>query len=375
MATHPDVTDVEIEELLEPAEDGITLNDDGSAVVDFNQATEEGVGTPGDDSFDDNLADFIYEQDLDKMGLEINEMVEADEESRKEWIQIFSNSVRLLGLKYEERSEPFDGASSVTHPVLIESIVKFQAKAYAELVPAKGPVRTQVIGTSSPEKEAQARRVREFMNYQIMHEMPEWVPEMDILLFNVGLSGSAFKKTYFDATLGRPVSRFVKASDFIVPYSASDLETATRYTDRLALAPNDYRKHVVAGVYRDIDVLVPVPVEEEEIDEEINKVEGTGSDAGQLDQEHVFHEVHLNYDVPGYEQEDGIELPYIITVDKDTGKVLAIRRNWKEKDPRKQKRIWFTHYKFIPGLGFYGYGYLHLIGGLSRTATGTMRNS
>ena len=377
-------TDENLEETIDEltfdlADDGISIENDDDIEI---EAPEEGGanvffgGIPEEqpeESFDSNLAEFIDETTLGKIGSEILSDVEADEESRKEWDDILAEHITLLGLKHEVLQEPFPGASTVTHPILMESIVKFHAKAYDELLPPKGPVKTQVVGQKTPEKEAQARRVKNFMNYQIMHEMTEYVPEMDSLIFRVGLMGSAFKKTYFDSALNRPRSILVKAEDFIIDYYASDLETSERYAHKIKISGNDVVKYINSGLYRQTDLGDATPDDlETEVEDELRQIEGRDRPQG-VEGVHTFYEVHLNFDLPGYGDESGLALPYTITVDKETSKVLSIYRNWSEDDQLKQKKVVFTHYKFIPGLGFYGYGYLHLIGGLARAATSSLR--
>ena len=323
-------------------------------------------------AFDDNLADWIEDFDLDGIANDLDEAVQADEESRADWINTYRQGIELLGLKIEELEEPFAGACSATHPLLIESIVKFQSKALAELCPAKGPVRTQIIGNPSPEKEAQARRVREFMNYQINHIITEWREEVDQMLFYLGLSGSAFKKTFWDQNLGRPTTCYIKSEDFLINYNASSLSTARRYSHKYICDKNDIIKRMSSGEWSAVDLTEAGTPEENDAKAEIARVEDR-SQPPQVDEEHVLYETHTYLDLPGFESEDGVELPYIVTWEKDSRKILSIRRNWKEDDPLAQKRVWFTHYKLIPGLGFYGYGFLHLIGGLSRTSTSSLR--
>ena len=339
--------------------------DDGSIIFGPEEDEEE-LTT----EFSDNLAEVLDENELSEIGTDLLALVADDEESRKDWSSILSSGMNLLGLKYEEMSEPFAGACAAVHPVLMESIVKFQAKAYSELLPPRGPVRTKIIGRTSPDKEAQARRVKQFMNYQIMHEMPEYIPEMDNMLLYLGFVGSAFKKTYYDQVLERPTSRYVTAENLIVNYGASDLTTAERYTHKFNLSGVELQKQIGAGVYRDTE-LESVEVETDEVQEKIGEIHGQSIQIND-EENYALYEIHTNWAI-SVDGDGDIPHPYVITLDQSSGKVLSIRRNWKENDKLLRKRIWFTHYKLIPGLGFYGYGYLHLIGGLARTATSSMR--
>jgi hypothetical protein len=337
---------------------------DGGEYADEDAGEEE--------RFDANLAEYISDEDLADMVSVLEEQTTADEESRQDWIDIYHDGIRLLGLKIEELQEPFPGACSATHPLLIEAVVKFQSKAVGELCPARGPVRTQIIGVSTPEKEAQSRRVREYMNYQVTHEMTEWREETEMMLFYLGFAGSAFKKTYYDALEERPVTRYIKSEDFLINYNASDLATARRYSQRYLADRNEILKRMAHGEWLQMDLAEASDVEHNDAEDEVMRIEGR-SQSARVDDEHEIFETHTYLDLPGYEHEDGYELPYVVTWEKDSNKILAIRRNWKEGDPKMKKRVWFTHYKLIPGLGFYGYGFLHLIGGLARTTTTSLR--
>ena len=318
-----------------------------------------------------NLADALDEQQLNEVAMELSEAFDNDKDSRQDYDSIAEDGVTLLGLQDEQGGEPFPGACNATHPALTQAVVKFQAKAYKELFPTEGPVRTRIIGTQNPEKMEQANRVRHFMNYQTQLQMPEYGPELDRLLFYVGLYGSAFKKTYWDATLQRPRTQYVKAQDFYVDYYASDLETAERFTHTYSMSQNEIRKYQIAGMFRDTEVLDSPMDGESNAEETANEAVGVTRPSMQKDRVEML-EMHVNLDLPGFEDENGIALPYIVHM-TDDNTILAIRRNWDQEDQAKKKKHFFTHFTMIPGLGFYGYGYLHLIGGLTKTATSSMR--
>ena len=318
-----------------------------------------------------NLADALDEQQLNEVAMELSEAFDNDKDSRQDYDSIAEDGVTLLGLQDEQGGEPFPGACNATHPALTQAVVKFQAKAYKELFPTEGPVRTRLLGTQNPEKMEQANRVRQFMNYQTQLQMPEYGPELDRLLFYVGLYGSAFKKTYWDATLQRPRTQYVKAQDFYVDYYASDLETAERFTHTYSMSQNEIRKYQIAGMFRDTEVLDSPMDGESNAEETANEAVGVTRPSMQKDRVEML-EMHVNLDLPGFEDENGIALPYIVHM-TDDNTILAIRRNWDQEDQAKKKKHFFTHFTMIPGLGFYGYGYLHLIGGLTKTATSSMR--
>ena len=323
------------------------------------------------DDHEANLADILDEQQLADVARELSEAFENDKDSREDYDSIAEDGVTLLGLQDERGDEPFPGACAATHPALTQAVVKFQAKAYKELFPTEGPVRTRLLGTQNPEKMEQANRVRQFMNYQTQLQMPEYGPELDRLLFYVGLYGSAFKKTYWDATLQRPRTQYVKAQDFYVDYYASDLETAERFTHTYSMSQNEIRKYQIAGMFRDTEVLDSPMDGESNAEETANEAVGVTRPSMQKDRVEML-EMHVNLDLPGFEDENGIALPYIVHM-TDDNTILAIRRNWDQEDQAKKKKHFFTHFTMIPGLGFYGYGYLHLIGGLTKTATSSMR--
>ena len=323
-----------------------------------------------------NLAETLDDGVLDPLGYKMIDQYNEYKESRGDWEDTYRNGLELLGFKYERRTEPFRGASGVNHPVLAESVTQFQAQAYKELLPADGPVRTQIMGDVNVPKEEQAKRVKDFMNYQIMDQMKEYEPEFDQMLFYLPLSGSTFKKVYYDDLLGRAVSKFVPADDLIVPYSANSLEDAEAIIHVIKISENELRKQQVNGFYKDIELGEP-PVTENQLEDKKLELEGIAKD-GQEDQ-YTLYEVHTNLDLEGYEDvgEDGeptgIKLPYVITVAQANSKVLSIRRNYQAEDPRKNKINYFVQFKFLPGTGFYGFGLIHMIGGLTRTATAALR--
>ena len=351
---------------LEPGTDqpiDIEMTEDGGAIVNPEIM-------PPDTGFDGNLAEFIDENDLQVIASELRQSFEDDKSSRQQWEETYTKGLDLLGLNYSERSQPFQGASGVTHPLLAESVTQFQAQAYKELLPASGPVRTQIIGQATKDKEDQAQRVSDFMNYQIMHVMEEYDPELDQMLFYLPLAGSTFKKIYYDAALGRAVSKFIPAEDLVVPYTATNLEECERVTHILKRTDNDIKKMQVTGFYRDVDL--QVVQEENKVEEKERKLSGIEK-TGYRDDQYTLLEMHVDLDVPGFEDPDGIKLPYIITIDEGSGNVLSIYRNYKDGDTLYKKQQYFVHYKFMPGLGFYGLGLIHMIGGLSRTATAALR--
>ena len=351
---------------------------DGSALIQALMGGDpEGMEVEAEQyDHDANLAEIIDESVLGEISSELREMYEEDVESREEWKEAYTKGLDLLGIRYQERSQPFEGASGVTHPLIAESVVQFQAQSYKELLPAGGPVRTQVMGLKSPEKEAQAARVKNFMNYQITEVMEEFDPDTDQMLFYLPLSGSTFKKVYFDPTRNRAVSAFVPAEDLVVPYSATDLATSPRVTHVLRMEANNLRKMQVAGIYRDVDVEAD-DNEEDVVKNKVDEIEGVSR--GYSDDVHSILEMHADLDIEGFEdvgqdgEATGIKLPYIVTLDHGSGEILSITRNYEAQDPNKQKRQYFVHYKFLPGLGFYGFGLIHMIGGLGRAATSILR--
>ena len=346
--------------------ENIEMTEDGGALVNPMDEQEEV-------EFDSNLAEHIDEKDLQDMSSDLVGDYKEDNSSREEWYDAYAKGLKLLGFKYEDRSQPFQGASGVTHPLLSETVTQFQAQAYKELLPANGPVRVQMIGKSDPQKEQQAQRVQEFMNYQVMHVMEDFDPDLDQMLFYLPLSGSSFKKVYYDSTMGRAVSKFIPSEELIVPYTATDLGTAERITHVLKRTENDIRKLQVTGFYRDVDLEEYEDSETSSIQTEVNRLDGVRETGPYKNDTYTLLEMHVDLDVPGFEDPDGIKLPYIVTIDEGSGNILSVYRNYDEQDPLKKKKQYFVHYKFLPGLGFYGYGLIHMLGGLSRTATAALR--
>ena len=323
-----------------------------------------------------NLAELLDDGYLGEISSDLRGSYEEDLESRSEWEDTYTKGLDQLGVKHEERSQPFEGASGVTHPLIAESVTQFQAQAYKELLPSGGPVKTQVLGLQDAEREEQASRVKNFMNYQIMEVMEEFDPDMDQLLFYLPLSGSTFKKVYFDEAKQRAVSKFIPAQDLVVPYAASDLATASRVTHVLRMDANDVRKMQIAGFYKDVE-LSKHEQGEDEVRQKIDEIQGTSK--SYTDEVFTILEMHVDLDIEGFEdmgpdgQPTGIALPYIVTIDEGSGQVLAIRRNFEEGAGLAKKTQYFVHYKFMPGLGFYGFGLIHMIGGLGRAATSILR--
>ena len=347
----------------------ITETEMGGADVNFDpNAPIDTANIP----HDANLADYIDETELRRFSIDLVESFETDKESRKDWEDTYIKGLDMLGFKYENRTQPFEGASGVVHPLLAEAVTQFQAQAYKQLLPPSGPVRTQVVGLSTPEIQDQAKRVQQFMNYQITDIMKEYDPDMDQLLFYLPLAGSAFKKVYYDSLLKRAVAKFIAGEDLVINYMATDLENADRVTHIIKTNSNDIRKQQLQGFYRDIE-LKSGTVETSEVQEKVNTLEGVQREYSDKDEEHTILEMHVNADVPGFEDESGVKLPYVISIDEYSQEVLSIRRNWKEGDSNFAKNDYFVHYKFLPGLGFYGFGLIHMLGGLSRTATSVLR--
>ena len=366
---------IELQETLpEQGDTEITPTEDGGVEINFepgafNQAQSQ--------NHYDNLAELLPEEILSPLGSELFANYTDYKSSRRDWERAYTQGLDLLGFKYEQKSEPFQGASGATHPVLAEAVTQFQALAYKELLPAQGPVRTQIIGATTPQKEQQSERVKEFMNYQLMDQMKEYEADFDQMLFYLPLAGSSFKKVYYDELLGRAVSKFVPADDLIVPYSATSLEDAESIIHRVKISENELRKQQVTGFYRDIE-LTPGYDNESDLDKKENELEGIRKSKN----EDVFSllECHVNLDLEGFEDRSpegeptGIKLPYIVTVEENSRSILSIRRNYEVGDEKRTKISYFVHFKFLPGLGFYGFGLIHMIGGLSRTATAALRS-
>ena len=363
------------EEIKEQQPIEVTPEEDGGATINFEPGA---VNIPGTESHFDNLADILPEDVLEPLGNELKTNYMDYKMSRKEWERSYTEGLDLLGFKYENRTEPFQGASGATHPVLAEAVTQFQATAYKELLPSDGPVRTQILGVSTPPKQQQAQRVKDFMNYQIMDQMKEYEPEFDSMLFHLPLAGSTFKKVYYDDLLGRAVSKFVPADDLIVPYTANSLAEAEAIIHVVKISENDLRKQQVAGFYSDVELTPPGISVNDDVSKKEKELEGTKK-SGKQTTMYTMLECHVDLDLEGFEdigtdgEPSGIKLPYIVTIEEGSGTVLSIRRNYAPNDPLKRRVQYFVHFKFLPGLGFYGFGLIHMIGGLSRTATVALR--
>ena len=353
----------------------VTPEEDGGATIDFEPGA---INIPGTESHFDNLADILPDDVLSPIGGDMVANYLDYKASRKEWEQSYTNGLDLLGFKYENRSEPFQGASGATHPVLAEAVTQFQAQAYKELLPADGPVRTQIIGAKTPATEQQSQRVKDYMNYLIMDQMKEYEPEFDSMLFHLPLAGSTFKKVYYDTNMGRVVSKFVPADELVVPYTATSLDDAEAVIHTVKISENELRKQQVSGFYRDVELGPPGVATNNELEKKERELEGTKR-SGKQEPVYTLLECHVNLDLEGFEEVDaqgqptGIKLPYIVTVEEGSRLVLSIRRNYAPNDLKKNKIQYFVHFKFLPGLGFYGFGLIHMIGGLSRTATSALR--
>ena len=376
----PSPEDIEIaqeEEQQKIAEKGdpveIQENEDGSVDINYDPAI---ASVEGGEEHYANLAEHLPEDILGQLGSDLFQNYQDYKNSRKDWERGYREGLDLLGFKYDNRTEPFQGASGATHPVLAEAVTQFQALAYKELLPANGPVRTAILGVSTPDKEQQAARVKDFMNYQIMDKMKDYEPDFDSLLFHLPLAGSSFKKVYYDETAQTAASKFVPADDLIVPYSATSLDDAESIIHRVQISENELRKQQVAGFYRDIE-LKPGQVNETEVEKKERELQGETKGR----EEDIFNllECHVNLDLEGFEdmgqdgEPTGIKLPYIVTLEENSREVLSIKRNYEIGDPLRKKIEYFVHFKFLPGLGFYGFGLIHMIGGLSRTATAALR--
>ena len=369
--------DVELEaQDMNPSEDtNIEMMEDGGAEIDFDPQAE---AMQGAEKHDANLVDFLEDSTVAEISSELLAEFDECDSSREEWERTYKQGLELLGFKYEDRNEPFQGASGATHPVLAEAVTQFQALAYKELLPAGGPVRTQVMGLETSEKVAQAARVKDFMNYQLMVNMKEYEPEFDQMLFNLPLSGSTFKKVYYDAILQRSVSKFVPAEDLYVPYTATSLDDTETIIHRVKMTYNEILTHQLAGIYSaEANISDTGSYSPSEVQEGKNKLDGTEPNKNDI---YSILECHVNLEIEGFEdinpeteESTGMKFPYIVTLEEDTGEVLAIKRNWKVNDQLKKRQDYFVHFKFLPGLGFYGFGLIHMIGGLSRTATAALR--
>ena len=368
-----EVVEEEVVEQKGPVE--VVPEEDGGATIDFEPGA---INIPGTENHFDNLADILPEDILEPLGNEMVQNYMDYKTSRKDWEQSYIQGLDLLGFKYENRTEPFQGASGATHPVLAEAVTQFQAQAYKELLPAEGPVRTDIIGIDSPPVQQQATRVKDYMNYILMDQMQEYEPEFDQMLFHLPLAGSTFKKVYYDQLLGRAVSKFIPAEDLIVPYTATSLDDAEAIIHSLKVSENDLRKQQVNGFYSDVELGPPGVDNNDELTKKERELSGTKK-TGRQEPVYTVLECHVNLDLEGFEDVDGenqptgIKLPYIVTVEEGSRKILSIRRNYAPNDLKKNKIQYFVHFKFLPGLGFYGFGLIHMIGGLSRTATAALR--
>ena len=365
------VTEEQKEAEVDPNDAEVIMDEEGGAEINFNPMADQ----QATQNHFENIAELLEESVLGSIGSELNENYMQYKTSRKDWEDTYIKGLDLLGFKYVNPTQPFQGASGATHPVLAEAVTQFQAQAYKELLPAMGPVRTQVLGRPTRQKEEQSNRVKNFMNYQLMDVMKEYEPEFDQMLFYLPLAGSAFKKVYYDELLGRAVSKFIQADDLIVPYTATSLADAEAVIHVIKMSENDLRKKQVAGFYRDIEVK-PGYDQETEVEKKERQLEGVKKTRD----EDIFTilECHVNLDIEGFEdmkegEPTGIKLPYIVTIEEGSRQVLSIRRNYQEADPMKLKIQYFVHFRFLPGMGFYGFGLIHMIGGLSRTATTALR--
>ena len=367
--------EVALAAIEEAGMEDFVMQDDGSAILESSMQ-----GAPIDTGFNENLAESMGFDDLNRISNELIDGIEKDKSSREDWESTYTDGLKYLGMKFDdERSEPFAGASGVIHPLLGEAVTTFQAQAYKELLPSGGPVKTQVMGAYDSGVEEQAQRVKDFMNYQITHVMEEFDEELDQMLFYLPLAGSAFKKVYYDETLGRAVSKFVAPEDLIVPYYTTDLESCPRITNVVKMPENEVRKLQAIGFYRKVDIDYGDDANNaSNVKEEIDKLSGMepSYDDGEVS---VIYEVHCNLEIDGFEDMDesgeptGVKLPYIVTIDANSTEILSIRRNFNEEDPLKNKIQYFVHFKFLPGLGFYGFGLTHMIGGLSKASTSILR--
>ena len=371
-----EIQDVAVQEPVEekgPIE--VIPEEDGGVTLDYEPGS---INVPGTESHFDNLAELLPDDVLEPIGNEMAQNYMDYKSSRKEWEQAYITGLDLLGFKYENRTEPFQGASGATHPVLAEAVTQFQAQAYKELLPSDGPVRTQVVGIKNPATEQQANRVKDFMNYLVMDQMKEYESEFDSMLFHLPLAGSTFKKVYYDVPMGRAVSKFVPADELIVPYTATSLDDAEAVIHTIKISENELRKQQVNGFYRDIELGPPGTDTNNELAKKERELDGTKK-TGKNEPMYTLLECHVNLDLEGFEEvgpegePTGIKLPYIVTVEEGNRKVLSIRRNFAPDDLKKNKIQYFVHFKFLPGLGFYGFGLIHMIGGLSRTATAALR--
>ena len=347
--------------------------EDGGMIIDFDPNSKEA----GNEDFDSNLADFMDDSDLSDLGNELISSYKNDKESRSDWEETYTKGLDQLGLKMEERTTPWSGACGVFHPMLSEAVIRFQSQSITEMFPAQGPVRTKIVGKITEDKQKQAQRVEDYLNYLLTHEMSEYRTETEKMLFSLPLAGSAFRKVYFDPSLDRPSSIFIPAEDVVINYGASDLETCERATHVMRKSSNAVRKMQVNGFYKDID-LPDSSRSYSDIDKKYDEITGESSTFN-YDNNHTILEMQVDLDLKGYEEtnesgeETGVAIPYVVTVDFPSGIILSIRRNYFEDDPKKIRRMHFVHYQYLPGLGFYGFGLIHMVGGLAKSATSILR--
>ena len=351
-----------------PGDSLITELEDGGIEIDFDPTADVGsIET----EFDSNLADVIDDSELRTIGIDLIAKFDSDKNSRSDWEQSYEQGLDQLGLEIEDRTTPWAGACGVFHPMLSEAVVRFQAQTIQEVMPAKGPVKTQIWGLVTDEREKQAKRVQDYMNYQLLEVMTEYRSETEKLLFSLPLAGSAFRKIYFDPSLGRPTSMFVPAEDFVVSYNESELQQAERYTHVMNRSTNQIRKLQVSGFYKDVE-LTPSYIEDNRVTDKYQDIGGV-KPSYDKEERHQLLEMHVDFDLPGFEDSDGVALPYVITIDKGSSTILSIYRNWAEDDEHKAKKQHFVHYGYVPGIGFYNLGLIHMIGGLAKSATSLLR--
>ena len=347
----------------------VTELEDGGVEIDFDPMSD--LMGAGSEEFDSNLAEHVDDKDLRTLANDCISMFDSDKSSRSSWESTYKEGLDQLGLEIEDRTTPWAGACGVFHPMLSEAVVRFQAQTIQEIMPAKGPVKTHIWGVLTDDREKQARRVQDYMNYQLIEVMTEYRSETEKLLFSLPLAGSAFRKIYFDPSLGRPTSMFVPAEDFVVSYNESELEQAERYTHVMNRSTNQVRKLQVSGFYRDVELTTSY-IEENPITSKFNEIGGV-SPSWDNNERHQLLEMHCDIDIPGFEDPDGVALPYVITIDKSSSTILSIYRNWAEEDPHRIKKQHFVHYGYVPGIGFYNLGLIHMIGGLAKSATSLLR--
>ena len=363
----------ELEIFIENPDSVAIETDDGGMIIDFKPDAPE----TDEAEFNSNLTDFIDDNELISLGNKLISDYMGDRDSRKEWEETYMKGLDQLGLKIEERTTPWSGACGVFHPMLSEAVIRFQSQSISEMFPAQGPVRTKIVGKITEEKEKQSQRVEDYLNYLLTYEMSEYRTETEKMLFSLPLAGSAFRKVYYDSNMGRPCSIFVPAEDVVVNYGATDLITCERITHVMRKSSNDIRKMQVSGFYRDVELPEP-DSNTSEINKKYNELTGESSTYN-YDDRHTLLEMHVDLDLVGYEDtneqgaQTGIALPYVVTLDYPSGTVLSIRRNWYEDDMQKNRRMHFVHYQYLPGLGFYGFGLIHMVGGLAKSATSILR--